>query len=159
MIVHAAGDRGQADAHRHPLANPGPGTDVTVSRLRQGTETNQGHRSEEVRKVAGGSQFLDPAHVLTAFDNLLSTDVEIKALSARAEGREVMQNIDYDLERPQKTLVLARLTRDRELNEKLYLMLSQKYEETRIAEAGKSASVQIIDPAKPATRPISRTRR
>jgi tyrosine-protein kinase Etk/Wzc len=140
------------------LANPGPGTDVTVSALDKELETIKAKLIEEVRKVAGGSQSLDPMRTSQQlFDNLLSTDVEIKALTARAEAlREVMQNIDYDLERlPQKTLVLARLTRDRELNEKLYLMLSQKYEETRIAEAGKSANVQIIDPAKPATRPIS----
>jgi tyrosine-protein kinase Etk/Wzc len=140
------------------LANPGPGTDETVAALERELETIKAKLIEEVRKVAGGSQSLDPMRTSQQlFDNLLNTDVEIKALTARAEAlREVMQNMDYELERlPQKTLVLARLTRDRELNEKLYLMLTQKYEETRIAEAGKSANVQIIDAAKPSTRPIS----
>ena len=140
------------------LANPGPGTDVTVAALEKELETIKARLIEEVRKVAGGSQSLDPMRTSQQlFESLLSTDVEIKALTARAEAlREVMQNMDYELERlPQKTLVLARLTRDRELNEKLYLMLTEKYEESRIAEAGKSAAVQIIDPAKPSAKPIS----
>ncbi|MCX6601306.1 MAG: polysaccharide biosynthesis tyrosine autokinase [bacterium] len=140
------------------LANPGPGTDETVAALEKELETIKAKLIEEVRKVAGGSQSLDPMRTSQQlFENLLSTDVEIKALTARAEAlREVMQNMDYELERlPQKTLVLARLTRDREVNEKLYLMLTDKYEETRIAEAGKSANVQIIDAAKPSTKPIS----
>ncbi len=50
--------------------------------------------------------------------------------------------------------MLARLTRDRELNEKLYLMLNDKYEESRITEAGKSAGVQIVDVAKPPVDPV-----
>jgi capsular exopolysaccharide synthesis family protein len=140
------------------LANPGPGTDVTVSALEKELEAIKAKLIEEVRKVATGSQSLDPMRTSQQlFDNLLSTEVEIKALTARAEAlREVMQNMDYELERlPQKTLVLARLTRDRELNEKLYIMLNQKFEETRIAEAGKSANVQIIDTAKPSPKPVS----
>jgi capsular exopolysaccharide synthesis family protein len=140
------------------LANPGPGTDVTVAALEKELETIKAKLIEEVRKVASGSASLDPMRTSQQiFDDLLATDVEIKALGARAEAlRDVMQNIDAELDQlPQKTLVLARLTRDRELNEKLYLMLTSKYEESRIAEAGKSAGVQIIDPAKPATKPVS----
>jgi capsular exopolysaccharide synthesis family protein len=139
------------------LANPGPGTDETVAALEKEIETIKASLIEEVRKVAGGTSLLDPLHTSQRlFDELLSTDIEIKALTARAEAlREVMQNIDFDLERlPQKTLLLARLTRDRELNEKLYLMLNQKYEENRIAEAGRSASVQIVDQAKPSNAPV-----
>jgi len=140
------------------MANSGPGTDVTVAALEKEVEAIKSKLIEEVRKVAsGGASAIDPMRTSQRlFDELLSTDVEIKALTARAEAlREVMQNMDYDLERlPQKTLVLARLTRDRELNEKLYLMLNEKYEESRITEAGKSAGVQIVDPAKPSVEPF-----
>jgi len=140
------------------MANPGPGTDVTVSALEKEVEAIKGKLVEEVRKVAGGgASVVDPLKTSQQlFDQLLATEVEVKALTAKAEAlREVMQNVDADLERlPQQTLVLARLTRDRELNEKLYLMLNDKYEETRITEAAKSAGIEIVDSAKPPTLPI-----
>lgn len=139
------------------LANPGPGTEVTVNSLEKEVEAIKAKLIEEVRNMAGQAVSLEPMRTSQKlFDDLLGTEVEIKALTAKAEAlREVMQNFDFDMERlPQKTLMLARLTRDRELNEKLYLMLNEKYEETRIAEAGKSAGVQIIDQAKPSDKPV-----
>jgi capsular exopolysaccharide synthesis family protein len=140
------------------MANPGPGTDATVSALDKEVETIKSQLVEEVRKVAGGgASTVDPLRTSQQlFDQLLATEVDVKSLTAKAEAlREVMQNIDSDLERlPQQTLVLARLTRDRELNEKLYLMLNDKYEETRISEAAKSAGVQIVDSAKPPLLPV-----
>jgi tyrosine-protein kinase Etk/Wzc len=140
------------------LASSGPGTDVTVQALEREVDTIKGKLIEEVRKIAsGGAGAMDPLKTSQQlFDQLLSTEVEVKALTAKAEAlKEVMQNMDLDLERlPQQTLVLARLTRDRELNEKLYLMLNEKYEESRISEAGKSAGVQIVDAAKPPQDPV-----
>jgi capsular exopolysaccharide synthesis family protein len=140
------------------MANTGPGTDVTVGALEKEVETIKAKLIEEVRKVAGaGISSMDPLKTSQQlFDQLLTTDVEIKALTAKAEAlRDIMQNVDNDLEQlPQKTLMLARLTRDRELNEKLYLMLNEKYEESRITEAGKSAGVQIVDTAKPPQDPV-----
>jgi capsular exopolysaccharide synthesis family protein len=135
------------------MANPGPGTDQTVSAIEKEVENIKSKLVEEVRKIAGGVETSqDPLKTSQQlFDQLLTTEVDIKALTAKAEAlREVMQNIDFEMEKlPEKTLVLARLTRDRELNEKLYVMLNEKYEETRITEAGKSAGVQIVDTAKP----------
>lgn len=140
------------------LANPGPGKDVTVAALEKELETIKGKLIEEVRKIAGsGVSSMDPLRTSQElFDKLLETDVEIKSLTAKTEAlREVMQTIDYDLELlPQKTLMLARLTRDRELNEQQYRLLNEKYEEARITEAGKSADVQVVDTAKPPELPV-----
>jgi len=140
------------------LANPGPGTDVTVSAIEKEVETLKARLIEEVRKLAGeGETAVDPRKSSQdIFEQLLSAEVEVRTLTAKAEAlREVMEAIDQQLEQlPQTTLVLARLTRDRELNEKLYLMLNEKYEESRIAEAGKSAGVQIVDTAKPPEFPV-----
>jgi capsular exopolysaccharide synthesis family protein len=140
------------------MANPGPGTDVTVSAIEKEVENIKSKLVEEVRKIAGGVETSqDPLKTSQElFDQLLTTEVDIKALTAKAEAlREVMQNLDFEMDKlPEKTLVLARLTRDRELNEKLYVMLNEKYEETRITEAGKSAGVQIVDTAKPPKDPV-----
>ena len=133
------------------LANPGPGSEQTVQALEKEIESLKGRLIEEVRKIAGsGLTSVNPLKTSQdLFDQLLACEVEIKSLTAKAEAlRDVMVNLDYDLEQlPEKTLVLARLSRDRQLNEKLYVLLNEKYEEARITEAGKSAGVQIVDTA------------
>jgi tyrosine-protein kinase Etk/Wzc len=140
------------------LAAGGPGSDVTVASIEKEIDSIKGRLIEEVRKIAStGMGPVDPLKTSQdLYDQLLASEVEIKSLTAKAEAlRDVMQNIDYDLEKlPEKTLVLARLSRDRELNEKLYVMLNEKYEEARITEAGKAAGVQIVDSAKPPLYPV-----
>ncbi|MFZ5434662.1 MAG: GumC family protein [Calditrichota bacterium] len=141
------------------LAMSGPGTDVTVTAIEKEVETLKARLIEEVRKLTDTATdgAVDPLQSSQEiFNQLLNAEVEVRALTAKAEAlRQVMENIDRDLEQlPQTTLVLARLTRDRQLNENLYLMLNEKYEETRITEAGKSAGVQIIDTAKPPDFPV-----
>ncbi|MBL0060012.1 MAG: polysaccharide biosynthesis tyrosine autokinase [bacterium] len=139
------------------VSNPGPGTEVTINALENEIETIKGKLVEEVRKIASGAGSLEPLKTSQElFESILKSEVEIKALTARAEAlREAISNVDYDLEQlPEKTLVLARLTRDRKLNEELYLMLNEKYEETRISEAAKSAGVEIVDTAKPPEFPV-----
>jgi uncharacterized protein involved in exopolysaccharide biosynthesis len=51
---------------------------------------------------------------------------------------------------------LARFQVERDLAEKIYVDLSQRYEVSRLQVAGRSAELQIIDPAVPADRPVSR---
>ncbi len=139
------------------VSNPGPGTEITINALENEIETIKGKLVEEVRKIASGAGSLEPLKTSQElFESILKSEVEIKALTARAEAlREAISNVDYDLEQlPEKTLVLARLTRDRKLNEELYLMLNEKYEETRISEASKSAGVEIVDTAKPPEFPV-----
>jgi tyrosine-protein kinase Etk/Wzc len=55
---------------------------------------------------------------------------------------------------PEKSLKLARLTREAEVNDKIFLMLREKYEENRIAEAGQIGSVRIVDMARAPKYPI-----
>ncbi len=70
------------------MANPGPGTDVTVASLEKEVETIKGKLIEEVRKVAsGGASTVDPLRTSQQlFDQLLITDVEVKALAAKVEA-------------------------------------------------------------------------
>ncbi|MBI5059583.1 polysaccharide biosynthesis tyrosine autokinase [candidate division KSB1 bacterium] len=140
------------------LANPGPGTDETVAAFENEVDNIKAKLIEEVRRLAGtGTGSIDPLHTSQdLFDMLLTTQIEVKSLTAKAEAlRDVMQNLDYQLDQlPEKQLVLARLSRDRQLNENLYVMLNEKYEESRITEAGKSAGVEIVDTAKPPAEPV-----
>lgn len=48
---------------------------------------------------------------------------------------------------PEKKLMLARLQRSARVDEKIYLMMKEKYEELRITEVGQLGDVRIIEPA------------
>ncbi|HDZ12892.1 MAG TPA: polysaccharide biosynthesis tyrosine autokinase [Bacteroidetes bacterium] len=56
---------------------------------------------------------------------------------------------------PDKSLQLARLERAKKLNENIYLMMKQKYEESRITKAGQIGKIRIIDQALPPQFPVS----
>jgi tyrosine-protein kinase Etk/Wzc len=53
---------------------------------------------------------------------------------------------------PDKELQLARLTRSMALDEKIYGIMMEKYEDARIAEQAKIGNIRVIDYA---TRPIN----
>jgi capsular exopolysaccharide synthesis family protein len=135
------------------LASPSPGTDETVNALEKEIEQIKKRLVEETSKIASaGITSMDPlATSQEIFNNILTTEIEVRSLTARTEAlRNIMDNFNAQLETlPEKSLVLARLERDTKLQENLYLMLREKYEETRITEAGKMPTVRIIDAAKP----------
>ncbi len=83
------------------------------------------------------------------FNKIVAQEVEVHA--ARSRAKEYKKLVDYMSSRltelPSQTLQYARLERDLKLNEDLYLTMKQKYEESRITEAGQMGKVRILDPA------------
>ena len=83
------------------------------------------------------------------FNKIVEQQVEVH--SARSRASEYKKLVDKMSERlttlPAQTLQYARLERDLKLNENLYLTMKQKYEESRITEAGQIGKVRILDPA------------
>lgn len=62
--------------------------------------------------------------------------------------KEEIANIEQQLkDLPESELEFIRLTRDVEVNDRIYRMLRDKVEEVRIAEAGKVSDVTIVNPA------------
>ena len=140
------------------MAKGYPGTDETIASIEYEIEHIKDKLIDETRKIASsGISSITPLKTTQQlFDFILESEVDVKSLNARAEAlRDIVDvyNAQMDL-LPEKALTLARLTREAELNEKIYLMLNEKYEESRIAEAGKTANVRIIDKAKPSRYPI-----
>ena len=140
------------------MAKGTPGTSQTISGLEKEIELIKDKLVEETRKIAAsGITSTTPMRTTQQlFDSILVSEVEIKTLSSRTEAlRDIVDTYNAQLDLlPDKALTLARLSRDTQLNEKIYLMLNEKYEESRIAEAGKSGNVRIIDKAKPPREPI-----
>jgi capsular exopolysaccharide synthesis family protein len=83
------------------------------------------------------------------FNKIVEQEVEVHAARSRAEeyNKLVAQMSSRLTDLPSQTLQYARLERDLKLNEKLYLTMKQKYEESRITEAGQMGKVRILDPA------------
>ena len=83
------------------------------------------------------------------FSRIVEQEVEVNATRSRSEQyKKLVDRMSARLtDLPSLTLQYARLERDLKLNENLYLTMKQKYEESRITEAGQVGNVQILDPA------------
>ena len=107
--------------------------------------------------IASGAAGIDPmkdsGELLT---NILNLQTENSALRARIEHLdEVVRDYERSLDRlPHAELKLARLRRDAELKGNLFIMLNTKLEEMRVAEAGQTGSLRIVDRARPPEKPI-----
>ena len=83
------------------------------------------------------------------FNKIVEQEVEVHSARSRAdEYKKLVDQMSNRLtELPAQTLRYARLERTLRLNENLYLAMKQKYEESRITEAGQMGKVRILDPA------------
>ena len=144
-------------------AKGAPGSDVASKSLEDEIDEIKKRQVEEAKKIAAsGAIPLDPFRQnQQLLDRMIEVETEVKSQTARAESwKDIIDDAEYKLDQvPEKSLILARLMRDASLNEKIYLMLNEKYEESRISEAGKTANVRIIDPAKPPKAPFRPNKR
>lgn len=83
------------------------------------------------------------------FNKIVEQEVEVHSARSRANEYKVL--VDKMSARlanlPSQTLQYARLERELKLNENLYLTMKEKFEESRITEAGQMGKVRILDPA------------
>jgi tyrosine-protein kinase Etk/Wzc len=89
-------------------------------------------------------------------DKILTLEIEIQSLGAKTEAlKNIVDTYSNNLNTlPEKSLRLARLERNAKVGENIFLMLKEKYEESRIKEAGQIGNVRIIDKALPPEDPI-----
>ena len=92
---------------------------------------------------------------------LINLETEINSSQAREDAlSRIIKEHEVKLEGlPSKELELVRLTRAAEVNEKIYKLLLEKNEESRIAEAMKIGNIRIIDPAIKPDTPIKPKKR
>lgn len=112
-------------------------------------------RQQAARAVASETDALNPLHRELA-GKVIALEVELQALQAR-EAALAAAASGYAREAralPSKEIALARLTRDLKVAEETYLLLSQKLQEARIAEASVVGDVRIVDRATPPLTPI-----
>lgn len=115
--------------------------------------------ADRTRKIlADGLSPVDPLlYSQNLTSKIITLEVEWETTRAReealsailAKSRSKMESL------PAKELDLARLEREYRVNENTYIMMMEKYEEIKIAEAGEIGNVKVIDQAKPPIYPIS----
>jgi len=89
----------------------------------------------------------------------LMVEVEADSSRARALGEIVKQYEERLKQVPEKSLQLARLKRAFEVNEKIYMMMKERLEETKITEAGRIGNVFFVDPAREPLYPVKPKKR
>jgi tyrosine-protein kinase Etk/Wzc len=114
--------------------------------------------AEEAGRVLS-SEYLaeDPlAYSQELFTQILEVEIELESRKARQQIlAKIVSEYNAKLNAlPDKSLMLARLERSSKVNENIFLMLKEKYEEAKIQEAGQIGMLRIVDPAYPATDPI-----
>jgi capsular exopolysaccharide synthesis family protein len=90
------------------------------------------------------------------FQRKIEVEATIQALLPKVSAlKKIVDEYNQELEKiPERSLKLARLERSARLDEKITLMMKEKYEESRITEVGQLGNVRIIDPARPEYIPI-----
>ncbi len=86
----------------------------------------------------------------------VTLEVNLETYKAREQGlQRILEDYNKSLQAlPKQEVDLARLVRERDVNEKIYSMLLAKREELRIAEASQFGQVQPIDVAQEPVSPI-----
>ena len=122
-----------------------------MKKLTSEIERTKQQLTSEVLRVAQGESMVDPmSRVAELSREALSLEIDIQTDSTREAGlRTILNGYDRQMERlPSKELQLARLTRSQQVNDNIYRLLLEKFEEARITEAGKIGNIRILDPAR-----------
>ncbi|MBE3599480.1 MAG: hypothetical protein IMX02_12080 [Limnochordaceae bacterium] len=143
----------QLSAARQSL---GPSHPQVTSLEAQAAELRRLMSQEVSRVVSAQTETLNPIHQ-GLVQELIGLEVDQLAQQAReaAIRRLIATQEAAMLELPSRELELARLERERRVNEELYVMLRTRYEELRIQEATVTADVRVVDPAALPSTPVS----
>ncbi len=112
---------------------------------------------EEAQKLVESNMISDPLKISQDLvTEVITLTGEINAAKAKIDALEgVLQKYNRRLEElPDKVLQLARLQRKEQVDEKTYIMLTQKLEEAKIQESAQARNVRIIDAAIKPLKPV-----
>ncbi|MFQ5707296.1 MAG: GumC family protein [bacterium] len=110
----------------------------------------------EVTKMAS-VDILDPVKLSESLvTRKIEIEADIESLKPKVSSlKKIVDDYNAQLETlPDVSLKLARLERSAKVDEKIYLMMQEKFEESRITEVGQLGNARIIDPAKAPKDPI-----
>ncbi|MDZ7331575.1 MAG: AAA family ATPase [candidate division KSB1 bacterium] len=113
--------------------------------------------SNETQELIAKGNFVDPLSQLKDFlREAITLEADLKAYEAQERTlRSILAEYDRKIQMlPDLELQLAKLIRDVETNAKIYTMLMEENERTRIVEAQNTGNIRVIDPPVFPTSPI-----
>lgn len=150
----------QKAAYEQQLRGAGYGTDMDpkLKQMEQRLKGLQESIAEEKQKlVSSGGSVINPLNFAESLINsILQIETENKSLKAKADAyTAIIQKFNVSLNLlPEKSLKLARFQREAEVNNNIFMMLREKFEESRIKEASQIGSIRIVDYAEPSKIPV-----
>jgi len=131
-------------------------TRAEIERKEKQVEALKKKFKEEGARLAA-ADFVNPIEFSgSLFQRKIEVEAEIQALNPKVESlKSIVERYNEQLDTlPEKSLRLARLIRNAQVDEKIFIMLQEKFQEARISEVGQLGNVRIIDPAKEPKFPV-----
>jgi capsular exopolysaccharide synthesis family protein len=139
-----------------------PESSATMQKLDRQITDIRNKLALESKKLLENQGFIEPVGRLRElWDSALSLETDLSAVLARKRVIEAAI-IDHRAKLrvlPEVERTFAKLNRDVQADRRVYEMLSQRYEEARIQEAGRVSSVRIVDSAQGAVKIRPRVQR
>jgi tyrosine-protein kinase Etk/Wzc len=112
------------------------------------TQTKQRLAKGVERIVTSEISSVNPVHQ-DLVSRLIQLEADVIACGAMAEAQKTfVEQYRAQLEKlPSKELQLARLTRDKNVSDQIYMMLMQRSEEAQLAQAIQIGNISVADPA------------
>ena len=109
----------------------------------------KGKLNEKINIYKAGIFASSPEEIKTLTQKILEEEVKFQAMkSSFSEWTNLVQKYEARFDKiPMRSMELARLEREKRANEKLYLLLEEKYQEAQIQEQSIPGNVIIIDEA------------
>ncbi|NIA30516.1 MAG: polysaccharide biosynthesis tyrosine autokinase [Actinobacteria bacterium] len=138
------------DQYTQLLLQGVPENNPKMVQMRADVDRIRGNLTDEARRIAEADNIIDPLSQMSKFFGQ-KVDLELQVETLRSQEQS-LANATAQYERslrrlPGKEFELVRLTRERDLANNIYTMLSQQREVARINEAEKRGSLRVIDRA------------
>ncbi|HBY18875.1 MAG TPA: hypothetical protein DEH00_06860, partial [Candidatus Marinimicrobia bacterium] len=117
--------------------------------------------NQETRMLISRGYIPGPSDPLSINQSMLEDVIKLRIgqILLQSKAREFKKLVDHyskELEKlPQVIITFTRLERERLVNENIYMLMKNKYEESRITEASQISNVYVIDQSVPPKYPVS----
>ncbi len=128
-----------------------------ILQLNRDIEQTKRTLAEEAIKMVEGGNIVDPlAQMQSMVNELFTLQVELEAIKAQESAlKKIVDQYDVNLSTlPEKEFTLVTLTRERDVNNNIFMTLLAKLEEAKISEAEKITNIRIIDHARVPSTPV-----
>ncbi len=148
------------EANLASIENRVQGTSANIDAIKSEIQNLQKRLTKETKLLLNSGYIPGPESPFKSNQDIVANilKLETQKISLNARVKEYKKLNDHYLSQletlPRQNIDFIRLKRTQQVNEKLYIMMKEKYEESRINEASKIGSIYVIDKAIPNIDPI-----